>query len=60
MARKQAWYFLRISLPGIFVLFLVGALVPVAFNAAHAQRARPALVGPKAYYLALGDSLAFG
>lgn len=60
MARKQAWYFLRISLPGVFILFLVGALVPVAFKAAHAQRARPTLVGPKAYYLALGDSLAFG
>ena len=60
MVRKQAWYLLRIGLLCVFALSFIWALVPVAFNAAHASRARPSLVGPKAYYLALGDSLAFG
>ena len=60
MVQKQVWYFLRIGLLCVFAFSLVWAFVPMAFNAVHASRARSALVGPKAYYLALGDSLAFG
>jgi lysophospholipase L1-like esterase len=57
---KGMWYALRMALPCVLVLALVPVVAPLAFGAMHSSRAQPALVGPKAYYLALGDSLAFG
>ncbi len=60
MMRKGMWYMLRMGLPCVLVLILVPVVAPLAFGAMHISRTQPALVGPKAYYLALGDSLAFG
>jgi len=44
--------------PVILAVFLLFISAPVALAASHVQRL--SLVGPKQYYLALGDSLAFG
>ncbi len=60
MACRRAWDFLRIVLPYILILSLIPTVAPLAFSATRFSRAQPTLVGPRAYYLALGDSLAFG
>lgn len=52
--------FLRIGLPCVLALFLVLAFVPSVFGDARMFPVRRAPVGPKDYYLVLGDSLAFG
>jgi lysophospholipase L1-like esterase len=58
MMQGSAFRFWRIAAPVALALSLALAFVPSAFAAPRA--ASPALVGPKAYYMALGDSLAFG
>ena len=45
-------------MPMILVVSLFMMLSPISFTASHARNI--SLVGPKKYYLALGDSLAFG
>ncbi|GCE23639.1 SGNH/GDSL hydrolase family protein [Dictyobacter kobayashii] len=50
---------IRIVAPAVFVLSLLLLPTPSAFAATHATT-QPALVGPKANYLAVGDSLAYG
>jgi lysophospholipase L1-like esterase len=50
-------YFL---LPLAFAISMFFVLVPVALAATHAESQSSNLVGTKQYYLALGDSLAFG
>lgn len=50
--------FRRILTPLALVAFLLVIATPAAFAASYSHRF--ALVGPKARYLALGDSLAFG
>jgi len=54
----KASRFLRIVAPVLLAFSLALALTPSAF--ATSSAASPALVGPKAYYLAVGDSLGFG
>jgi len=46
--------------PWMIVLAFIPAVASHAFHVARFEHAQTALVGPKAYYLALGDSLAFG
>lgn len=58
--RRLVWYILRIILLCVFAFALSCAYVPLTFKAARVMHRQPAPVGPKAYYLALGDSLAFG
>lgn len=53
MMQGKASHCLRIIVPAALAIVLVLAVAP----AAHAS---PALVGPRAYYMAIGDSLAFG
>ncbi|HEX7736380.1 MAG TPA: GDSL-type esterase/lipase family protein [Ktedonobacteraceae bacterium] len=60
MARKQGWYVLRMVLLWVTLLACIPVIASHAFGAGRFSRAQPAPVGPKAYYLALGDSLAFG
>ncbi|HEU5376368.1 MAG TPA: GDSL-type esterase/lipase family protein [Ktedonobacteraceae bacterium] len=55
MMQGKASFLLRLCLPIIVALSLLLALAPSAFAATQ-----PAIVGPKANYLATGDSLAFG
>lgn len=50
-------YFL---LPLALAISMFFALVPVALAATHAESQSLNLVGTEQYYLALGDSLAFG
>ena len=52
---RVSWYVLAPSLLIVCLLFLAS---PVAHAASRSQRF--SLVGPKKYYLALGDSLAYG
>lgn len=58
MMQGKASHLLRIVAPVALVLSLALVFVPSAFAASRS--AQPALVGPKAYYMAIGDSLAFG
>jgi lysophospholipase L1-like esterase len=60
MMREKALRFLHIGAFMAFGLSLALAAALPAFAASTFPRAQRALVGPKAYYLALGDSLAFG
>ncbi len=55
---KNAYVFRFILAPLFLVVFLGVSVAPVAFAAPKGHS--PKLVGPKKYYLALGDSLAFG
>src|SRR5260221_12365405 len=57
MLGKAHMYRLPAS-PVILAVFLLFISAPVALAASHVQRL--SLVGPKQYYLALGDSLPFG
>ena len=50
----------RRLLPLALAIPLLFAFVPIALVATHAQSPSSPLVGTKQYYLALGDSLAFG
>lgn len=56
--QEKAWSSLRIVAPIVLAFSLAIALTSSAFAASRA--ASPTLVGPKAYYLAIGDSLGFG
>jgi lysophospholipase L1-like esterase len=58
--QRLVWSFLRPGLLCVLALALAVAFTPLSFRAASSARRQPALVGPKANYLALGDSLAFG
>jgi lysophospholipase L1-like esterase len=65
MMQGKASYCLRIATLFALALSLVLGFMPAAFTAMraiHAQaiRAQRAMLGPKAYYLAIGDSLGFG
>lgn len=53
-------YFLRFITPLAVIFSCALAFVPLMLIAPRFVLARPALIGPKAAYLALGDSLAFG
>ncbi|HZU68058.1 MAG TPA: SGNH/GDSL hydrolase family protein [Ktedonobacteraceae bacterium] len=55
---KNAYVFRFILAPLFLVVFLGFSVAPVAFAASNGRHTK--LVGPKKYYLALGDSLAFG
>lgn len=57
---KSAHIYRRLVVPGALVLFMFFAFAPAALAAPHAQSQSFNLVGTKQYYLALGDSLAFG
>lgn len=54
----KASHFPRIVVPVVLAFALALAFVPSAFAAG--RTARLALVGPRTYYMAIGDSLAFG
>lgn len=60
MVQRWVWHFLRIGLLCVLAFALAVAFAPQTFRAARFLHRHVALVGPKAYYLALGDSLAFG
>lgn len=60
MMQGKASYLLRMVAPIALVLSLFFFFIPSAFAATRSQAAQSALIGPKAIYLALGDSLAFG
>lgn len=60
MARKRGWSVLRVILPWMVLLACIPMIASHAFGAGRFSHARPALIGAKAYYLAIGDSLAFG
>ena len=60
MVQRWIWSVVRIGLLGAFALALAVGLAPLPFRAARFSHHQRPLVGPKAYYLALGDSLAFG
>lgn len=51
---------LRIAAPLTLMLSLVFLFVPSALASSRSATAASGLVGPKSYYLALGDSLSFG
>lgn len=57
---KEASLVRRILAPCVLAICLVLLIAPAALAASFAQGRKHALVGPKHYYLALGDSLAFG
>lgn len=57
---KEASLVRRILAPCVLAICLVLLIAPAALAASFAQGQKHALVGPKHYYLALGDSLAFG
>jgi lysophospholipase L1-like esterase len=57
MVRRSVSLSLRVVAPVILALSLVIVCAPAAFAANSTAQGR---VGPKAYYLALGDSLGFG
>ena len=56
--RKNAHTFRYILAPVFLLAFVCFSITPVAFATSHSSGA--GLIGPKKYYLALGDSLAFG
>lgn len=58
MMQGKASHLLRIVAPIVLSLALALVFVPSAFAAS--KSAHPALVGARAYYMAIGDSLAFG
>lgn len=60
MVRQQGWYVLRMVMPWMVLFALIPVVISHAAGSVRFLHARPALVGPKPYYLALGDSLAFG
>ncbi len=60
MMQGKASYFPRIVVPVVLAFSLALAFVPAAFATGRFANARLVLVGPKAYYMAIGDSLAFG
>jgi lysophospholipase L1-like esterase len=60
MMQGKASHFLRVVAPVALALSLALVFVPSAFAASRPSYVHPALVGPKAYYMAIGDSLAFG
>lgn len=59
MIQRKVSRFLRVGAPVIVALSLCFLFVPAAWAAPGAQSST-SLIGPKARYLALGDSLAFG
>src|SRR5689334_4134500 len=60
MMQGKAFRFLRIVAPFTLAFSLVLLFAPSALASARTPRQSLALVGPKAYYMAIGDSLAFG
>jgi lysophospholipase L1-like esterase len=60
MMQGKASHLLRIAVPPVLALCLVLAFVPAAFAASRSASTSLAIVGPKAFYMAIGDSLAFG
>ncbi len=56
MRQRKISYFLHFAL----VLSLVLVFAPSAFATTRPAHIRQGLIGPKVYYLALGDSLAYG
>jgi lysophospholipase L1-like esterase len=56
----KASHFLRIIVPLLLALTLALAFVPAALAASHTARGALAVQGPRAFYMAIGDSLAFG
>jgi len=58
MMQGKASHFRRIVVPVVLAFALALISVPAAFAAQRSSG--PTLVGPKAYYMAIGDSLAFG
>ena len=60
MIQRIVSRFLRIAAPVVLTLSLVLVCVPSTFAASNVSSVPPGLVGPKSYYLALGDSLGFG
>jgi lysophospholipase L1-like esterase len=58
MMQGKASHFRRIVVPVVLAFALALIFVPAAFAAQRSSG--PTLVGPKAYYMAIGDSLAFG
>jgi len=57
---KEASLVRRIFAPCVLAICLVLLVAPAALAASSAHGGKHSLVGPKNYYLALGDSLAFG
>ena len=57
---KHAHFSRRIILPLALAVSLLFAFVPAVLGTTHAQSPSSHLIGAKQYYLALGDSLAFG
>src|SRR5438874_9283682 len=57
---KEAHIYRRMMLPLALAVSMLFAFAPVTLAAPHGQGPPLHLVGPKQYYLALGDSLAFG
>jgi lysophospholipase L1-like esterase len=60
MMQGKASRSLRIVAPIALALALVGLFTPAAFAARLSPSSNVTRIGPKSYYLALGDSLAFG
>lgn len=57
---KDAHTYPRVLVPVTIACFLLFAFTPTALAASHDRALSSQLVGTKQYYLALGDSLAFG
>lgn len=53
---RSSHLYRRLGAPLVLAFVLLFAAIPVAFASPHSS----SLIGPKKYYLALGDSLAFG
>lgn len=60
MIQGKVSLLLRIGAPLTLILGLVFLFVPSAFAAGRSASASPRVIGPKQFYLALGDSLSFG
>ncbi|HEY3992107.1 MAG TPA: GDSL-type esterase/lipase family protein [Ktedonobacteraceae bacterium] len=60
MMQRWIWSVVRVGLLCLLALALAVGFAPLTFRAARFLQHRPAQIGPKAYYMALGDSLAYG
>mgnify|MGYP001273140162 CR=1 FL=1 len=60
MARRKVFRGLGIGAPVALLFVLVLVFAPTVFAGSRFFHRRSALMGPKTYYLALGDSLGFG
>ena len=60
MIQGKVSYLLRIVAPIALALSLVFLFAPSAFASTRSATVRSSLIGPKPFYLALGDSVAFG